>query len=338
MKKKVISAIQYIFFLLIGLGLLYLVFRKLDLHEVWEVIKGARFEWLGFSLVLGVLSHIARAIRWNILIRSMGYETKTSTTFYAVMVGYLANSVFPRLGEVTRCAVLSKKSGVPFNSLFGTVISERVFDFIVLLAIIFMVIILQLDFLRDFVDKYFLSSLEGYMNTQSVFVLVLAAVIVIALPIIFFKIFYQKIKHYALYRRISDFVKGLIDGIKTIKRIPNKGAFLLWTAVIWLMYILMTYVAFFSLDATAILNFFDSITLMALGSLGIVAPVPGGIGAYQFIVKAILVEIYGIASEPAASFSIVLWVTQTVLILGVGIFSYYALLMKKSKQDEKVAN
>jgi hypothetical protein len=338
LRKKVISVIQYIFFLLIGLVLLYLVFRKLDLSLVWAQVKGARMEWLVFSLILGVMSHIARAIRWNILIKSMGHKTQTTTTFYAVMVGYLANAVFPRLGEVTRCAVLSKKTGVPFNSLFGTVISERVFDFIVLMTIIFAVIFLQLDFLRGFVDKYFLSSVEGYMNTQSLLILLLILFLVIIVPIIFFRVIYQKIKHFTFYKKLSDFVKGLLDGIKTIKRMPNKGAFLFWTGIIWLMYILMTYVAFFSLKATSVLTFVDSITLMALGSLGMVAPVPGGIGAYQFIVKAILVEIYHIASEPAASFSILIWVTQTILIIGVGIISYYLLLMKKTRHNEKTTD
>ena len=135
MKKKIISFLQYIFFLLIGLGLLYLVFRKLDLQEVGNEIAHARYEWLLLSILLGLVSHIARAFRWNILIRSMGYEAKAKTTFYAVMIGYLANGAFPRLGEVTRCGVLSKKTGVPFNALIGTVISERMFDLFVLSAL-----------------------------------------------------------------------------------------------------------------------------------------------------------------------------------------------------------
>ena len=335
MKKKIISVIQYIFFLLIGLVLLFFVFRKLDLHEVWNEIKHARYEWLLASLLLGVFSHISRAFRWRILINSLGYKPPVKNIFFSVMFGYLANAAFPRLGEVSRCAILSKKNNIPFNSLFGTVIAERFFDLIILVLIILMVIFLQLDFLREFVDKYFVSSLTGYLNTRNIILLIIVGFIVIVLPVVFFFVFYQKIKEFALYKKIRDFVKGLLEGAKTIIKMRHKLAFMAWTLVIWTFYSLMTYTAFFSLEATSGLNFFDGITIMALGSLGIVAPVPGGIGAYQFIVKAILVEIYLIAAEPAASYSIVAWAAQSVLIIFGGIISYYILVIKKSKKNEK---
>jgi len=338
LKKKVISVVQYIFFLFVGLGLLYLVFRKLDLNVVWTEIKFARYEWMLLSIFLGTISHIARAIRWNILIKSLGYETKTSTTFYAVMTGYLANAIFPRLGEVTRCAALSKKTNVPFNSLFGTVISERIFDLFVLILIILGVIFFQLEFLKGFVDKYFISSIQGYMNPQSIIIFILILLVMILLPVILFRIFVNRFKNLTIYKKVSDFVRGFIEGIKTIKRMKQKWAFIFWTIVIWTFYVLMTWVVFFSLNATSGLTFVDGITLMALGSLGIVAPVPAGIGAYQFIVKAVLVELYMVPSEPAASFSILIWIAQMLLILGLGLYSYYMIVLKKSTNYEKVSN
>jgi uncharacterized protein (TIRG00374 family) len=337
LKKRIITVIQYLFFLLIGLTLLWLVFRKLDLSEVASEIRNARYEWLLLAFFFGLLSHIMRAFRWNILIRSMGYPAKISTTFYAVMVGYLANAAFPRLGEVTRCGVLSKKTNTPFNALFGTVISERVFDLFVLVLIILGVIFLQLDFLRGFVDKYFLSNLSGMMNSRTVLLLIVVVILCISLPILLFRIFYKRIREVSLYRKASDFVKGLMDGIKTIARIRHKFLFILLTLIIWTLYVLMTYTVFFSLKATSGLTFFDGITIMALGSLGIVAPVPGGIGAYQFIVKAILVEIYMIASEPAASYSIIAWTTQTILILVMGLISYYIMVFKKPELKNDTA-
>jgi len=338
LSKKTISIVQYIFFLLVGLGLLYLVFRKLDMHEVLNEIKNVRYEWLLLSLCFGLVSHIARAFRWNILIRSMGYKTNTMTTFYAVMTGYLANAAFPRLGEVTKCAVLSKKKNIPFNELFGTVISERLFDLFTLIVIILLVIFLQLDFLKSFVDKYIITYFSRMMEPQSMIFGIVLTVLIIALPIVLYKIFVNRIKEFAIYKKAHTFIKGLLDGIKTIKRMKHKGIFILWTLVLWSLYALMTYVAFFALGATSHLSFGDGITIMALGSLGIVAPVPGGIGAYQFIVKAILVEIYFIASEPAASFSIVMWSTQTILIIGAGLISYYMIVEKNSKKNEQDAS
>lgn len=316
---------------MIGLTLLWLVFRKLDPEVVWNEIRTAKYQWLLLSFFFGALSHIARAIRWNILIRSLGYETKVSTTFYAVMTGYLANAAFPRLGEVSRCAALSKKTGVPFLSLFGTVISERIFDFIILLLILLAAFFLQLEFLKNFADKYFLTSFQEIFTFQNFLIGILGLVMIIGLPILLFTVFHARIREISLFKRVSNFLRGLVDGIRTIQRMKQKFAFIFWTLVIWTLYVMMTYVAFFALSETAHLNFGDGVTIMAIGSLGIVAPVPGGIGAYQFIVTALLVEIYQIASEPAASFSIILWFTQTILILSLGVFSYYMLVFKKSK-------
>jgi glycosyltransferase 2 family protein len=333
LKKKILSVIQYLFFLLIGLVLLWLVFRKIDVKEVAAEIRAAKYEWLVLSVILGIFSHIARAMRWNILIRSMGYKTDTQTTFYAVMVGYMANTAFPRLGEVTRCGVLAKKKGIPFNALFGTVISERVFDMIVLMLIMVAVIFLQLSMLSAFVHKYVISYLTGIANRDNLIMAIVVFVLVIVLPLVLFRIFFSRIRKFHIYIKVADFLRGLLDGVKSIMKIKQKWSFIALTLMIWTLYTLMTYTAFFAIEATTGLSFFDAITVMSLGSLGMVAPVPGGIGAYQFIVKAILTEIYLIPSEPAVSFSIILWAAQSVMILVLGILSYYILVFKKSKKS-----
>lgn len=333
MKKRILSVIQYLFFLLIGLVLLWLVFRKIDLKDVVSEIRSAKYSWLLFSIFLGIISHIARAMRWNILIRSLGYKTDTQTTFYAVMVGYFSNMAFPRLGEVTRCGVLSKKKGIPFNALFGTVISERVFDTIILAVIIIAVIFLQLSLLSNFVDKYIVSYFTGMASRDNLFILIILLCLFIILPLILFRIFFNRIKNMHIYNKVKDFVNGLMAGITTIMKIKHKWSFMALTLVIWTLYTLMTYTAFYAIEATSSLDFIDAITVMSLGSLGMVAPVPGGVGAYQFIVKAILTEIFFIAAEPAVSYSIILWSAQSVMIIVLGAISYYILVFKKSKSQ-----
>lgn len=337
MKKRILSIIQYLFFLLIGFVLLWLVFRKIDITDVATEIRSAKYSWLLLSITLGIISHIARAMRWNILIRSLGYKTDTQTTFYAVMVGYFFNMAFPRLGEVSRCGVLSKKKGIPFNSLFGTVISERVFDTIVLAVIIVAVIFLQFSLLSNFVDKYIVTYFSGIANRDNLVIAIILVALFIILPIILFRIFFHRIKEMHVYNKVKDFVMGLLAGITTIMKIKQKWSFLGLTLVIWTLYTLMTFTAFFAIEATSSLSFIDAITVMSLGSLGMVAPVPGGVGAYQFIVKAILVEIFLIAAEPAVSYSIILWSAQSLMIIVVGAISYYILVFKKSKVQHEHA-
>lgn len=130
MKGALVSVIKYLFFIVLGLALLFLAFRGLEWNDLWEELKTANYWWFLATILVAIISHIFRALRWNLLIDQMGYKTRTSTTFYAVMMGYLANLVLPRLGEVTRCGFLGKKEKIPFNALFGTVVAERVFDMI----------------------------------------------------------------------------------------------------------------------------------------------------------------------------------------------------------------
>ncbi|MCD4680614.1 MAG: flippase-like domain-containing protein [Bacteroidales bacterium] len=338
MKKRIISVLKYLVFLFIGIGLLWLVFRKLDLHSIADEIKHANYWWIGLSIILGVFSHLFRALRWNLMINSLGYKTRTSTTFYAVMVGYLANTAIPRLGEITRCGVLSKKDKIPFDSLFGSVIAERVFDIIVLAFIMFAVIIFQLDLLSGFLSKHVISPINSKFSDNGLSSIIIISVIVLllALFIVLLKLYAPRLRKLSFFNKIEAFFTGLLDGIKTILKIKTKALFLFYSFMIWVCYSLMTYVAFFAIQATSKLTVIDGITVMSMGSLGFVAPVPGGIGAYHFIVKAVLVELYKVPSEPAASYATILHSAQTIMIVLVGAFSYLMLMLltRKSKNEE----
>ena len=335
MKKKILSVCKFIFFILIGIALLWLVFRKIDIHVLLEEIYHANYWWIGLSIIFAFFSHIARAIRWNILINQLGYQTRTSTTFYSVMVGYLANLAFPRLGEVTRCGVLSKTEKIPFDSLFGSVVAERVFDFLVLMLIIIGTIVFQINLVGGFVNRLIFEPLFSKAQSSYLTILYIVLLVIILVLICVFLIKYLKsrLKKTNFYHKIEGFKKGFFDGLKTIKNLKNKSGFFIWTFVIWLMYFLMTYVVFFAMEATSGLTIIDGITVLAIGSLGMVAPVPGGIGSYHFIVKAILFELYGIGSAAAASYATIVHSSQILFVILVGAISYFILftISKKSK-------
>ncbi len=329
MKKKVLSVLQYLLFLSFGLGLLYLVFRKIDLTLLVAELKSLNYFWLAAVFVVGIFSHIFRAIRWNLLINSMGYKTNTSRTFYAVMIGYLANLAIPRIGEVTRCGILSKSEKIPVNSLIGTVISERIFDMLILIIITVMVIFFQLDLLGGFVHKYIVGPMaSGFMHNQvKLYILLIVSVCALLIIIFTFNRIIERIRHFEIYQKIARLIAGFWIGILSIKKLKKKGWFLLHTVLIWSMYFLMTFLCFFSLPATSHLGIPEGLTVLSLGSFGIVAPVPGGIGAYHFIVKAILFELYGIVATSAASFATVSHFIQTLLIIIGGAVSYFMIVL-----------
>lgn len=333
LSKKAVSVIQYIFFLGIGMLLLWLGFRQLDLAEVWKDILQADYWWLFAGLSIAIVSHIIRALRWNLLINSSGFNTRLSSTFYAVMIGYLANTAVPRMGEFARCGILSKKEKIPFNTLFGTVISERFFDLIVLGFIILLMIVLQVELVGGFVYQVFEPVLASLFSNIIYIILVSVSVILfIAGTLYVIWIYQSKIKSISFYSRIKDFLVGILNGIKTIVQMKQKWLFLLYTALIWLCYIVMVYLPFKMLAETSQLTFMDGSTVMALGSLGIVAPVPGGIGAYHYITKVILTELYAVEANAAMSYATIAHAGQTILNVVLGALSYLAIGISSRKQ------
>jgi uncharacterized protein (TIRG00374 family) len=334
LKKKIISVLNYLFFLLVGALFLWLVFRKVDLQEVLEDILKANYYWIGVAIIAGLLSHVLRAARWNILINSLGYPTRLSTTFYSVMIGYLANLAVPRLGEVSRCGVLSKKDKIPFNGLFGTVVVERVFDMVILLLIIIAVIALQLKLVGAFVNRTIIIPLFSNVekNIGSILIFSFLAALIVFLIIFLIRRYKERLKKMSLYIKIAEFFHGFVEGIKTIKNMRRKGLFLLYTFLIWTLYSSMVYTAFLALEGTDYLDFGDGITVMAIGSLGIVAPVPGGIGTYHFITKAILVELYAVLPAAAAAYATLSHAAQTLMIILLGSLSFVLILIQKRRQ------
>lgn len=305
------------------------------MQEVWQDIKDANYAWMLVALFFAIGSHIFRALRWNLLINSLNYKTKVSTTFAAIMVGYLANTAVPRMGEFVRCGVLSKKEKIPFNALFGTVISERIFDLVTLLVIIFLVIIFQLQSLGSFVSSTFEPFFQKMAsNSQSLLLFTGGIIIAIILIVAIIRLLKKRIKKLPFYQKIVSFLDGLLDGIKTIKKLRQKWLFIFYTFLIWLFYAAMTYFPVMMLPETSHLTFIDALTVLAIGSLGIVAPTPGGIGAYHFIVKAVLVEIYGIGGNAAGSFAAITHAGQTIMNVVIGGLSYFYIVFLTKQEKE----
>lgn len=332
-KKAIIPVLKYIFFLGVGVLLLWLGFRKLDLQAIWVDILNADYGWLFFGLFFAILSHIARALRWNLLINSLGYKTRLSSTFYSVMIGYLANTAIPRMGEFARCGVLSKKEKIPFNALFGTVISERFFDLLMLMIILFLIVVFQLDLVGSFVFKI-TEPIIVAISSNMLYIILVGVVTLVLLAGIVYLIWAMKskLKTVPFYQKVRDFIDGLLNGIKTIFRMHQKWMFMFYTGIIWLFYIVMVYLPFKMLAETSGLNFLDGTTVMGLGSLGIVAPVPGGIGAYHYITKVILTELYAVEANAAMSYATIAHAGQTMLNVIIGALSYFAIGFAARKQ------
>ncbi|OIP02337.1 MAG: hypothetical protein AUJ97_06040 [Bacteroidetes bacterium CG2_30_32_10] len=335
MKSKILSVLKYLIFLTIGVGLFLLAIRGLDLSLIFKEIESANYYWILLSFIPAIISYISRAIRWNILIDSLGYKTNTYTTTYAVVIGYFANYAVPRIGEITRCGIVSKKNNIPITALIGTVIIERVFDMLCLLIITVLVIVFQIGFLGSFMyDKIFLPLISKFSTNSSLLIIFfLLFLLIFFIIILLLRKYSLQLMKYKVYAKIYNLFKEFWNGMKSIKKIKNKKGFFFQTFLLWFMYFLMIYIAFFAIQGTAGLTMINALTLLVISTFGFVAPVPGGIGAYHWIVITTLVELYGVVSEQAASFAVIVHASQAILVIFIGLASFLVLFFIKKKKQ-----
>ena len=323
MNKKVSNTITYIFFLSLGILLLWLCFRKIEFSQVLDYVRTAKYSWMLISLSCLGISLFFRALRWNILIESLGYKTRVSTTYESVLIAYFANTVFPRLGEVTRCGTLTKKENIPFDKSFGTVVSERIIDLAVLFAMALLVILFQWSLLGSLITSWLNPLIEKIASNVFLGITAIALAIVFCLVIAFiFKKNREKISQNKLWKKIASLWNGFIDGMKSIFTMQKKGLFIIYTLLIWGFYVVMTWLPFYMLTETSHLGLTEAVTLLGLATLGVVAPVPGGMGVYHFIGILLLNGFYGISESAAVSFVTINHTSQMIFYLVTGVIAY----------------
>ena len=313
MNKKTSKTLWYVVFLALGVALLWFSFRNIDLSQLWTDIKGAKYSWMLLSLACLAISLYFRALRWNIQIEALGYKTRASSTYGTVLIAYLANCIFPRLGEVVRCSVLKRKENIPFDKTLGSVISERIIDLLVLLLLAFLVIVFQWKLLGSLITSWMVPLVNKLINN------VLLGIIVIVIGIVFI-IFLVKIIR--KNKKIASLWHGFIDGIKSVITMKKKWRFILYTLAVWGFYVLMTWLPFYMLTETSHLGVVEAVTLLGIATMGIVAPVPGGIGTYHFIAITLLSGFYGISEQVAGSFAAINHGSQMIFYLITGILAY----------------
>lgn len=329
--SKFFSVIKYLLLFAIGLFLLWLTFRKEDLHDIFIKIEHANFFYVVIAFIFGLVAFILRAHRWNMLLKPMGYAPKLSNACYALGIGYFANLAIPRIGEITRCGVLGKSENVPFEKLIGTVIIERVIDLFMLAFSMILVAFLEFDLLVNFLKDKIISPMREKTSEGSSgasWWLIVAAIIIVTGIIFIFK----SKKTEQLKTKIKQLYLGVMDGLKTIFKMKNPGWFIFHTFFIWFLYFLATYVSFFSLKPTSGLGINEGMFVLVAGGLGMSAPVQGGIGAYHYIVSQSLM-LFNISSTDGIVYATLVHTNQTILVVLIGIISLFLVFRVKKKKN-----
>lgn len=323
MKTKFATGIKLLFFLSLGFFFIWLFVSSLtpeQLDQVFESFRNAQYGWVVISVMIGIGSHTARAARWKLLLEAMGYKPRFLNVFFAVFTGYLANLALPRLGEVSRCGVLTRYEKIPFNKSFGTVITERAFDMAVFVFIFFITILIQFSQLKDYLYLRIVEPLFGrvYQPGNNNYITWAIAVLIVLVFVVLY-LLRKRFYHLKMVEKLRELLLGFLDGMKSIVVMKTKLTFLFYTAIIWLSYYLMTYLVFFSFVETSHLSPMAGLAVLVFGSVGIIV-VQGGIGVYQAIVAETLV-LYGITSAIGYAMGWLLWSAQTLMIVLMGAFS-----------------
>ncbi len=310
-KLKSKDIIQIVISLGLGILVFYFVYKQLDLNEMRTIFHSAKWGYVVVPILLCLLSSWVRALRWNMLIEPVAQTPAMKNTFCAVMFGYFVNHIFPRAGEVARCGVLKKYEKIPMSELFGTVITERAFDMLVTLLIVFFTVIAEFEVFRNILsDVHVWDKISGIFSNPIIWTIILAFV----LGVVFF---WKKISTWKAFQKGKEMGTGIWNGLKSFTKVKNKPLFLFYSILIFVIYFFMIYCSFWMFDFTEQLSMEAGLVTYVFGALGMVVPVQGGIGTYEFMTIQALM-IYGVTATQAGTFAILAHLVEIIVNCVVG--------------------
>lgn len=299
--------------LFIGIGLIYYQYTSLSEEQLENIklyFKNADYKFVFLSLLISLMGYWARAYRWKYSLNHLGYETKFRNNFFAVCVSYLVNLTIPRSGEITRAVLLRKYENVPFDKGFGTIVAERFVDLLIFLLFVFVAFILQFNTISTFI-------FENIAPSK----LILIGIIGFVLGLVFLLIWFRS--NWKIIGKIKEKFAGLLEGMTSILVMKNRWKYLFFSLFIWFSYLMMFYVCIFAIPETSDIAFSIVIMGFIFGSVAI-GFTNGGIGAFPISIQTVLL-LYGINKGAGAALGWIIWTSQTLLTIILGLSSYLML-------------
>lgn len=326
MKKKNIirKAFNILFPIILGGGILWWMYRNFDFETLASTLHGGmNWWWMAFSLIFGVTAQLFRGLRWKQTLEPLGEKPRTSTCIHAIFLSYAASLIIPRIGEVTRCGVLTKYDGTSFSKSLGTVVTERIIDSLLVLVITALVFLSQAGVFYNFFEETGTNITEWAAKfTATGYIVTILCIIALGVLI------YKLIRKLTIFARIREAIKDIKEGVMSLRDVKNKTLFTAYTLGIWGSYFLHYYITFYCFDFTCGLGLNVALVSFIVGSIAVIVPTPNGMGPWHFAVKTILV-LYGVEVTNAETFVIIVHTIQTALIPLLGVYSLMLLTKKK---------
>ena len=320
-RKKIFKKLlQVVFPLLLGTFILVWVYRDFNFQRVGEVLTGQmNYGWIALSLVFGVFANLFRGWRWKLALEPLDEHPKTANCIYAIFISYASNLVIPRVGEVTRCGVLSKYDQVSFSKSLGTVVSERMIDTLCVGLITGLVLLSQMPVFATFfaetgtnVGRY------AEVFTSGHFYLIILCTLAVFLLAFFL------VRNIALFAKLKGILQNIWQGIIALKDIKHIPLYVCYTIGIWGCYFLEFYLAFYAFEFSAQLGITAGVVMFVVGTLAVIVPTPNGAGPWHFAIMTMMM-LYGVGKEDAGIFALLVHGIQTFLLILLGIYGLSAL-------------
>lgn len=309
--------------LLLGSCILIWVYRDFDFSRVGHtMLHEMNWWWMVVSLLFGIASHIFRGWRWLLALAPLDAYPKKSNCVNAVFLSYAANLVLPRLGEVSRCGVLSKYDGVTFSKSLGTVVTERIIDAVCMTIITAIALLLQMKVFSRFFQQTGtdLSSIASLFSSVQFYIVLFCILGILVL-------LYFLLRTLSFFEKVKGVVLNIWEGVISLKDTPNISLYILYTLLIWFCYFMQFYLAFFCFSFTADLGTMAGLVLFVAGTLAVIVPTPNGAGPWHFAVISMLM-LYGVDIADAGIFALLVHGIQTLLVILLGLYAFVALPIK----------
>ena len=337
MWKKIFGFLKYAVFLAAGIAVFWWVYKDEPFDKYKAAFKDLNYFWILVSLLLSILSQVSRAVRWNMLIRPLGYKPRLINTYLSVLILYFVNLLLPRAGEVFRCTILSKYEKIPFAKLAGTVFVERMADLITLMLLAVVIILSQLTVFVSFFNTHpeVKTNLLQLLSVRNMLLGFLVLGLLVALVLIFRRYYKRKKgdRGNSLIKKIRLIRQNFMEGIKSIAKLENKGRFIGHTIFIFVMWLFMLFVIFKAYGPTSHLSLGTGMITFMMGGLAMLAPVQGGIGPWHFMVYETLF-IYGIDKADGKVFALIAHATTNLIYLVLGLAALLVIQVVNSNRNK----
>ncbi|EAZ82099.1 lysylphosphatidylglycerol synthase transmembrane domain-containing protein [Algoriphagus machipongonensis] len=329
--QKLKQWIQVAISLGIAVWIFWFLYKDIAIESLIQQIKTSNWLWIGASIFISFFGYYLRGWRWTLLIHEVeGKKVTPNRGYHATMVGYLVNLLIPRAGEVAKCGVLTRTNGVSLGHLLGTVILERSVDLLCLIATIFLAFILQNELFIELAGQ--LVNIDSLLaSLQSNLPIVFGGLLVL---ILILRLIFKRFSDHGIINKIQHFFREIGGGLKRIGQMDNPWGFWIGSIVLWIIYFMTMYLVSLGISSTANLSSGEVLLVMVMGSIGMVAPVQGGIGTFHALVAFILIQ-FGVSEVDGKIFAAIIHGTQLILVIVLGLISWLTMMkLPTYKQPE----